>query len=247
MSITRPLLAASIVAVLALAGCSAGGDETATDDPSVTEETEGTPTPDLEGVPDVVAVVNGDEISLEEFTSAYEGQFQQAVASQQMTGQEVDQDVLKTQVADLLVNNRLLVQAAQEAGFSATEEDVDAQIEDVATQNGFESAEAVLEAFEEQGVSEEQVRADAATQFEIDQYLEAETDVEEPGEDELRAQYDELVEQAEAQGEEAEGELPPFEDVRDQLAEQAVSEGTNAAIGEILEELRDAGDVTINI
>lgn len=246
MSIIRPLLAASLVAVLALAGCSAGGDDEPNQDaPSVSEGETETPTADLEGLPDVVAVVNGEDITREEFASAYEGQFQQAVASQQMTGQPVDQDALKTQVADLLVNNRLLVQAAEDAGYTATEADVDAQIEEVAAQNGFESVEAVLDAFAEQGVSEEQVRADAASQYQINQYLDAETEVAEPTDEELREQYDAFAEQAEVHG--GEGEVPSFEDVRDQLAEQARTESTNAAVSQILEDLRAAGDVTINL
>ncbi|UFU07894.1 SurA N-terminal domain-containing protein [Ruania halotolerans] len=262
MSITRPLIAVSVAAVVALAGCTSGSDGEG--DPAETEPsasaTDDTPAPEGEGgpefpeadtddLPDVVAVVNGEEIGRDEFLSSYEGQLQQAAMSQQTTGEEVDQDALKQQVVELLVNNRLLTQAASDAGIEPTDEDIQATLEDVAAQNGLGSADEVIAALEEQGVTEEQVRADAASQYQVSTFIESEADVEEPSEDELREQYDALVEQAEAQGEQTgdETEIPPFEEVRDQLASQATSEQQNAAVEGILADLREAGDVTINL
>src|SRR5690625_7181435 len=101
------------------------------------------PEADLSDVPEVVAEVNGDEISKEEFTSFYEPQFQQQAMMAQQGGQEMDETERKTQVADQLVDNRLLIQAADEAGVEATGADVAALLEDVAPQNGLESADGV--------------------------------------------------------------------------------------------------------
>lgn len=252
MSITRTILATSIVATLALAGCSANGDGDAEETPAPTasaaDPANGAPEADLEGVPDVVAVVNGEEIGLEEFTTAYEAQLQRAAASQQQTGQEVDQDQLKQQVADLLVNNRLLTQAASDAGIEPSDDDIEAILKDAAEQNGLGSVEEVISAFGDQGISEEQVREDAASQFQIDGYVDAETDIQPPSDDELRKQYDEVVEQSKSQGDgSGAGEIPPFKDVKDQLAEQAVSQERNAAIEKILDELRESGEVEISL
>src|SRR5690625_4390600 len=61
------------------------------------------PEPDLEDIPDVVAEINGEEISGEEFEATYVGQFQQAMMQAQMSGQEVDQDQLKVQTAEALI------------------------------------------------------------------------------------------------------------------------------------------------
>ncbi|WP_156761153.1 SurA N-terminal domain-containing protein [Microbacterium karelineae] len=251
MSITRKILAASVVAALALTGCSVNGED-ADETPAPTASADaqsGAPEADLDGLPDVVAVVNGEEIGLEEFSTAYETQFQQAAMSQQQTGQEIDQDQLKQQVAELLINNRLLTQAATGAGIEPSDDDIEAILKDAAEQNGMGSVEEVIEAFGEQGVSEEQVRRDAASQFQIDGYIEAETDIEPPSDEELREQYDAVVEQATSQGDGSEeaGEIPPFKDVKDQLAQQAMTQKQNAAIEEILGELRESGEVEIRL
>lgn len=242
MTFPRTLVAVSAVALVALTGCSAAADDAAD------AETEGAaPTPDLAGLPDVVAVVNGEEIGADEFTEAYEGQFQQASMMQQQTGEPVDQDALKEQVADMLVNSLLLEQAAAEEGIEADDDAIAQVLEDLAAQSGLESADAVIEAFAEQGMSEDQVRENAANQVIIDAYVESATDVSEPSDEELRAQYDQMVEQSKAQGEEAAAQVPPFEEVRDQLAEQAKTQEQNAAISEVLEGLRADGSVEITL
>ncbi len=247
MSISRSLLGGSIVLLLALTGCGAGEPDegkSSSDDESTSAET---PKADLEGVPDVVAVVNDEEITLEEYTTAYESQLQQATASQQQTGQEVDQDQLKEQVADMLVNNHLLTQAASDAGIEATDKDIDTLLKQVAEQSGFSSVDEVLAEFEKQGLDEKQVREDAAGQFQIDQYIDRKTDVSEPTDKELKAQYEALVEQAKAQGGDAESQIPAFDEVKEQLSQQAVTEEQNAATDKILEKLRSAGEVKVNL
>lgn len=252
MSIKRPLAALSVAAVVALAGCTSETDENPGSSPSAEATSEsgaGAPEADLEDVPDVVAEVNGEKVEREEFVTSYESQLQQAAMSQQTTGEEIDQDALKQQVVEQLVGNRLLTQAADQAGIEATDEDVQATLDGIAAQNGLQSADEVIAALGEQGISEDEVRADAASQFQVNAYIEAEADIEEPTEDELREQYDAIVEQMESQGGEgaSQAEIPPFEDVRDQLAQQATSEQQSAAVDGIVSTLRDEGDVTIHL
>jgi hypothetical protein len=105
---------------------------------------------------------------------------QQAAMQQQTTGQEVDQDELKAQVADLLVDNELLKQAADDAGIEVSDEDVDAFLEETAQQNGLGSGDELISAMEQQGQDEEQIRSDAADQVQLDAYLEKEADITEP-------------------------------------------------------------------
>lgn len=244
MPLKRSLAALSLVVVMALAGCASGGGESDPVDAPAGPEA-GVPEADLDNVPEVVAVVNGEDISRDEFVEAYEGELQRAMMMQQSTGEEPDQEALKQQVVQMLVNNRLLTQAAADAGIEATDEDIDATLEEVAAQNGLGSVDELIAALAEQGLSEEEIREEAATQYQLTTYIENETDVAEPSEDELREQYDLLVEQQE--GAEEAGEIPPFEEVRDQLAEQAVSEQQNAATEELIDALREQGDVTINL
>jgi len=97
----------ALAGVLALAACG-DASETETQDAEAqsTEEAaagseEGAemelPEADTEDIPEVVAEVNGDEITGEDFTVLYESQFQQASLQAQSTGEELDQDQLKDQ------------------------------------------------------------------------------------------------------------------------------------------------------
>ncbi|MGO1628321.1 MAG: SurA, partial [Microbacterium sp.] len=89
------------------------------------------------------------------------------------------------------------------------------------------------------------VREDAADQYELEQYIEANADLTPPGDKELRAQYDTLVEQAKTQGNE--DTLPPFDEVKGQLADQAVTEKQSAAMQEILDQRREESDIEVNL
>lgn len=255
MKITHPLTAVGVAALLAVAGCSGddGSGEEPSHQPSASEEStpgaDGAPQPpeaDVADVPEVVAEVNGEEISREEFIGDYESRLQQAAMSQDPS--QINQDELKQQVAQNLVDNRLLVQAAGEAGIEPTEADIDATLEDVAAQSGMSSADEVVAALEEQGMTEEEVRAEAADQFRVLGYIEAEADISEPSDAELREQYDAYVEQMEQAGQTgSDAQVPSFDEMRDQLAQQAVGQQQNAAAEEILTTLRAEGDVTINL
>src|SRR5699024_12705868 len=55
---------------------------------------------DLEGIPDVVAEVNGIEIDKASFEEAYQAQYQQSAMMSQMSGDELNKDYLKIDVAD---------------------------------------------------------------------------------------------------------------------------------------------------
>lgn len=264
MKITQKLAAVSAAAIVALAGCSTGGGQgedqanpggqpAASDGGGQQPGASQAPEADVSDVPEVVAQVNGEDISKDEFVQSYEPQYQQSA----MSGQQVDQAQLKTQVAEQLVDNRLLLQAAEDAGIEATDEDIDAILEDVASQNGMGSADEVVSALEEQGMSAEQIREDAASQHMLDTYISQEADIQEPSDEELRKQYDQLVQQQSQGGGQAsdqgggqggdQSQVPPFEEVRDQLAEQAVTQQENEAATSIAEELRADADVTINV
>ncbi|QOR69414.1 SurA N-terminal domain-containing protein [Ruania alkalisoli] len=246
------LAALTLAAAVALTGCSSD-DGPETTEPSAEPSAEA-PTdsgtdaeaPAPEDFPEVVAEVNGEEISRTDFVASYEGQMQQALMSQQQTGQQVDEAQVRQQVLDQMVNNVLLTQAAEDAGIEASEADVDATLDQVAAQNGLGSGDEVVTALVEQGLTEEDVRADAADQYVVNAFVEGEVEVSEPTEDELRTQYDTLVEQAQAQGA-TEEDIPPFEEARDQIAQQAMSEQQSAGVNAIITELRDAGEVTVHI
>ena len=204
------------------------------------------PEPDLEDVPDVVAEVNGEEITKDEFEQVYTGQFQQAA----MMGQEVNQDEMKTQIADGMVSERLLVQEADNREVSASEEDVDAMISEIVEVNGMESEDEFFTAMEESGMSEEEIRTELEKQVKVEALIAEETGDIEPSDDELEEIYDEQIaarEEAQSEGEGEETEPPAFEDVKPQIEQQLISEKQAEAAQGLAEELREDADVTINL
>ncbi|MFP4193250.1 MAG: peptidylprolyl isomerase, partial [Candidatus Hydrogenedentota bacterium] len=150
--------------------------------------------PEPPDVPDVVAQVNGEEITGEEFQEAYM-QFSQMMMTQ---GQ---QPLSEQEVLDQLVNTRILEIRAEEAGIEVPDEDVQEQLDELAEQFGGE--EQLEQLLEQQGIDRDElddmIRQDlrnAAFRDEI-------TDVEVTDE-EVQEAYDELREMGEfEQGERA--------------------------------------------
>src|SRR5690625_1889848 len=243
---------AAVAAAFSLAACGADGDDADTDDAAQSQEQgeQAMPEPELDDIPDVVAVVNGEEISGESFSENYESQYQQLTMQAQMTGEEPDQEELKSQALDMMINSELLVAKAEDEGFSASEDDIDEYLDSMAEENGLESADALQEEFEAQGLSEDRVREDIQKEVLIEQVIDT-IDIPEPSDDELQAIYDMQVEQLETMNEQVEEdqaqEVPSFEELEPELEEQAVAQKENEAVTELLEDLREDADIETHI
>ncbi|ANU25904.1 SurA N-terminal domain-containing protein [Planococcus versutus] len=202
------------------------------------------PEPDLEGIPDVVAEVNGEKIVKEDFESTYTGQFQQMAMQAQVSGQEVDQTQLKEQVAESLVAQELLVQETEKQKLTASEKQTSAALEELAQQNGLKSSDELLAALEEQGVSKKEVMTQIESQVKIDQLIASETGEIKLTDEEVQKFYDE----AKAQQEKAGGEeIPAFKEVKPQIEEQLKMQKEGEATQTLIAKLREKAEVTINL
>ena len=242
---------AAVLAAFSLAACGADDDEAASEETQQSQQGEqAMPEPELDNIPDVVAVVNDHEISGEAFAESYKAQFQQLTMQSQMTGQEPNQDELKSQALEMMINSELLTIEAEAQGFSSSEEDVDELLATMAEENGMESSEALMEEFEAQGLSKERVREDLHKEVLIQQVVE-DLDVEEPTDEELQEMYDQQVEQLEAMNEQVEEdqaqEVPAFEELEPQLTEQATMQKENEAISGLLDDLRADAEIETHI
>ncbi|SOC44331.1 SurA N-terminal domain-containing protein [Salinicoccus kekensis] len=208
-------------------------------------EAEEMPEPDLEDVPDVVAEVEGEEITKDEFEQVYTAQFQQAAMMQQMTGEEIDEDALKEQVAEGLVSEKLLAMEADNRDMEASEEDVDQLLSQLTEMNGMESEDEFISAMEEGGMSEEELRNELANQVKVQQLISEESGDTEPTEEEMQEVYDEQIAAREDAGEDS--ETPEFEDVKPQIEQQLSREKEVQAAQDLADELREEADVTIHI
>jgi len=260
MRLKRMFLALICSSTLLFAACSTDSGDQNSDDQTTEDGAEADgmddlgdlgdmgdmPEPETDNLPDVVATVNDTDISRDDFIPDFEGQLQQMMMTGQ-GGEDLDQDEVKKDVADMVVDRELLVQAADEDNITASDDEVEEVLSQAATQSGAESVDAFLEMAEAEGISADKMRSDAAKQFQIDAYLEKHADIDEPSDEELQEQYDDMLEQIGGEEDVADSDLPEFEDMRDQLAEQAKNEQISAAADEILEGLRDKADITINL
>ncbi len=263
---SKKLLLSASVAVL-LFGASACGDDSGdgNGEGSGGEETSSSegnaaPEPDVEDVPDVVAEVNGEEIPKDEFVQTYEGQFQQMAMQSQQTGEEVDQEQLKKDTAEGLVDNEILLQEAGNRGLEASDKEVQQTLKDLAQQNGMGSPDEFLSAMEQQGMNKDAVMPQVEMQVQVEKLITDEAGDIEPTEEELKKLYDETKAQQEqmgggqgggGQGGGGQGggqqQIPPFEEVKPQLVEQAKSEKQSEVAQGLVDQLREDADISINL
>nr|WP_280771720.1 SurA N-terminal domain-containing protein [Salipaludibacillus daqingensis] len=221
-----------------------GNNEAALEGGETAEQPE-MPEPDLEGVPDVVAEVNGEEIPKDEFEATYTGQFEQATMQSQMTGEEVNQDELKQLVADNMVSTELLVQEANNQGYDASEEEINETLDEIAVQNGLESADEFMAALQEQGMDEEEIMSQVELQVKVDQLIASESGDMEPTEEELEQAYEQMEQQQEQMG--GDEEMPSFDEIRPELEQQVRQQKEGEASQMLIDDLREDADVTIHL
>ncbi|WP_026551645.1 SurA N-terminal domain-containing protein [Arthrobacter sp. H20] len=247
---------AGIVSVASACGTPESGSESGSDTSQAPAEESAAPDAapeipeaDLEGVPDVVAVVNGTEILKADFESVYTTQYRTSATQSQMSGEPVDQDELKTQTIDGMIGTELLVQEAGERGLEASDEAITAALDELVAANQLGSADEFYAALAEQGMDEATVKDQLATQVQVEQLIQEEAGDTAPSEEELTAAYDEAVAQQEEQNAQSgeETEVPPFEEAKPALEEQLKTQKESAAAETLVTSLREEADVTINL
>lgn len=250
----KKLLVLSLALMISiLAACSDGNESEESNDEAEEAQGDGEnfelPEPNLENIPDVVAEVNGAEITKEDFELTYTSMFQQTYMQSQMTGQEVDEDQLKEQTIEEMVSQELLIQEADNSGIEASDEKMDETLQELVDNNGMESKEQLLAALEEQGMDEQEVMTQLEIQVKVTQLIDNETGEVEPTEEELQELYDEIVLQQE-QMQEADGEaveVPDFEEMKPDLVGYVKEQKTAEAAQNLIGKLRDQADVEIHI
>ena len=245
-------VAAALLSLTACGGGSGSDSESSSEGESSSESSsEGSQQgaqPDLSGIPDVVAEVNGEEITKDEFVATYEAQFQQASMQAQMGGGEApDEEALKEQTAEGLVDTELLTQEAADRGIEATDEQVDQKLDELAQQNQLGDGQAFLDALAEQGTSEEQVREQVGTQVLVEALVADEAGDVTPSEQDLRTLYQQAKKQQAAAGQQAQQKIPPYAEVKSQLEQQAVAQEQGKVAQDLLASLREDADITVNL
>ena len=243
------------VSVVALAACGSQGDEAKPQESSAAaEQSPGADgsgqdgKPNTKDIPEVVAEVNGEKITKDDFVPLFETQYQQMQMQAQQSGQPVDEKDLKKQTAENLVSTEVLTQEADKRKISVSDKDIDKALKESA-QSGQMSEKDFLSAMKDQGMDEKKVRSELKNQLKIeglidDEYGEFEVSGEEIGQayEKAKAQQEQMAQQG---GQDQ--EVPPLDEMRPQLKEQVKSEKSNEATQKYAKKLRKQADVTINL
>ncbi len=237
------LLLALLLAVTT--ACSGSDDE---QDESGSEGESSSESVDVPDVPDVVAEVNGEEISKDAFTDAYEARARQAeAAAQQGQGAEQpDPEQLTDEVVQSLVNEELLKQEADRRDIDASEKQVKATLDELATQSGMQSSDELVKALEDQGLSREDIDRQALQQTRFDMLVDEEAGSVTATDKEVRDLYQQAKQQQEAAGQGGQ-QLPPLKQVRPQLVQQVEQQKTSEAGRKLIDGLREQADITVNV
>lgn len=248
------IISMSLIASLAfMTGCSATEEPGAAPEanapaPEAAPTDAAAPKPDVSGIPEVIAEVNGEKITNADFVRIYEGQFPQMVQQAQASGQELDQGQLRKQTAEGLVNTELLIQQAKKKKIFATSNDLDQALGDVAKTNDM-SAKDFLATMDKQGLNEDVVRTQLKTQLEVGRLISKEVGDFTPTDKELKDAYQVVLDQYKGQasaGAEA-PEAPTFKKIKPELEQQLKLQKEGAAVKGYVAELRKDAKVTMNM
>ncbi|RAX48736.1 peptidylprolyl isomerase [Arthrobacter sp. AQ5-05] len=206
------------------------------------------PTPDLAGVPEIIATVNGEEITKADFTRIYEGQFAQVLQQAQLSGEELDQGQLRKQTAEGLVNTELLIQQAAKKKVFATSKDLDAALGDVAKSNDMDTKE-FLAAMDAQGLNQDAVRAQLKTQLEVERLIAKEVGDFRPSEKETKAAYQVVLDQFKKQAttDKDAPKAPSYKTMKSELEQQLKLQKEAAAVKDYVAVLRKDAKITMGM
>lgn len=191
------------------------------------------------GYPNPIATVDGEPVD----QSLFEQNVSETLAAAAAQGADTTDDAVRSEVEDqaleVIINTRLLVTAATNAGYEATAEEIEERISQLESQfGGTDELDTQLDTL---GLTRESLAVDVREQIIVDQLLQSEvlTEGVTASEEEITAVYEEL--QASGQ------ELPPLESVRDALVAQVEQQKQQAAVETYITELREAADIEINL
>lgn len=200
-------------------------------------------------IPDVVAEVNGEEITKSEFSEVYDAQLAAAEAQVAQGGEAPDEAALRDEIVQSLVTEELLTQEVAKRDIEVTDKQVQQTLADLATENGLESTDAFISALEEQGLDRETIDEEARQRAQFDTLISEEAGPLEATDKEVRDLYQQLKEQQAAAAEAGqEGQtLPPLKQVRTELEDQVTSQEESQVATELIDGLREQADITINL
>jgi parvulin-like peptidyl-prolyl isomerase len=254
----RSGILAAALAVLLVMGISACGQSEGNDDATITPVETAEPgmpngvvdpsSPFLPGQPGeaispdtVVATVNAEEITRGQFDT----RFTQASSSYAMQGVDITNPEvvgqIEEQVIQQLINEALVLQAAEQEGMSADQGEIDRQFDEIVA--GFESEADFQSQLSANNLTAEQLRQNIADGMLIESYIDDHI-ARNVAPEELEVSEEEIVDLYETYTQQIE-HLPPLDEVRQGLEAQLHEQKITVVVSALLEDLAAGSEIEI--
>lgn len=230
-----------IVGVLLLAACSNNSEETneeAASDDAATIETQ----KELEAMKveedKVVATVNDKKIKGKDYNSMLvQTQLRYTMSGEDPSDAEVAKSI-EQEVMDNLIGQELLLQKAKEEGFTASDKEIETELEQIKAQ--FDGEEELKKALEGQGMTLEQLESQYADIVVVDKFVKEKIGTPDVSEKEVKAFYDEQFSK--------DAENPPsFDEMKDRIKDYLVEKKTQEKVQDMKAELMKKAEVKKNL
>ena len=187
----------------------------------------------------VVAVVNGTKIYRKEFNESV------ALVEQSATAQGIDltdatiKSKIQQQALDVLISNSLIHEAAEKAGFSVSDDEVQAKYDELVKQLG--TKEELTKRMGEMGLTEEKLRSNIKERVLADKYVQSETDIENLKVSDAEVQ--EFIKNIST----GNTKLPPLDQIRPQIEAQILSQKQQQIYTTLVDKLRAGATIDTKI
>ena len=189
--------------------------------------------------PAVVATVNGEDVSRDDFMQSYN----QALASAKQQGldptKSTIQSEIQKQAMTVVVNTVLMMQAAQKEGYTASADEIQKQFDQIKQQFGGEDQ--MKAALQKSGLTEDAVKADLKKQIIVEKYLKA-TDEWKNITVTDKEKHD-LYDQVSARS----SSTPPYSQVEQQVGDQIRYQKQQQATQTVVSRLRASSTIDVKI
>jgi SurA N-terminal domain len=182
----------------------------------------------------VVATVNGEEIKGKDYNSMLvQTQLRYTMSGEDPSDTEVAKSI-EQEVMDNLIGQELLLQKAKEEGFSASDKEVETELEQIKAQ--FDGEEELEKALQGQGITLEQLESQYADIVVVDKFVKEKIGTPEVSDEEVKAFYDEQFSK--------DAENPPsFDEMKDRIKDYLVETKTQEKVQEMKAELMKKAEV----
>ncbi|TKD71974.1 SurA N-terminal domain-containing protein [Pseudalkalibacillus hwajinpoensis] len=228
-----------LVAILLLAACSNNSGEKDTEATTSEESASMDQTKkELEAMKveedKVVATVDGKEIKGKDYNSMLvQTQLRYTMSGKDPSDDKVAKSI-EEEVMDNLIGQELLLQKAKDEGFSASEEEVQTELEQIKAQ--FSTEKELNAALKAQGMTLEKLESQYADIVVVDKFVNDKIGKPEVTEEEMKSFYDEQFTK--------DAENPPsFDEMKDRIKDYLIETKTQEKVQEIKDELKEKAKI----